>query len=340
MVICCLFFVACTDGATTASLDESKIKALEDVGYTSSEIDSIMGGDCYELAVKSYNKNISLLMANEVFIKDNLYDYLNYINNYNSSIDETIVIVNKGITDYYHKELFNVLNEKYYLDKNLERYLAYLKNNSELSSKEVVSNINVNLDSDYYTNIKETDTSLGTLMLINKYYQLPEGYEPSNLRVIKSAYNNGSNGKLIESVTLAFEEMAAGALLDNIVIKNMSAYRSHDLQGRLYNGYVTRDGVEVADSYSARPGHSEHESGLCLDISMIKDSFQYTDEYKWLINNSYKYGFIERYPKGKENLTGYKYESWHYRYVGKDVASYIHENNITFDEYYAYFIEK
>ena len=177
-------------------------------------------------------------------------------------------------------------------------------------------------------------------MLVNKYHKLPEDYLPENLRVIKSLYNRGSNGKLMEEVALAFEEMAAAALLDNITITNLSAYRSHDLQGRLYNGYVKRDGVKAADTYSARPGHSEHETGLCLDVNNINDTFQYTEQYKWLVKNCYKYGFIERYPEGKEDLTGYKYESWHYRYVGKEIANYIHENNITFDEYYAYFIEK
>ena len=336
MIICCLFLVACTDEVSTVSKEQT----LEKMGYNSSEIELIITEeDCYETALRTYNKNISLLMANENFIKDNLDNYLTYINNYNSSIDETIIIVNKGITDYYHQELVNILNEKYYLDRNLERYIAYLKNNSNLSSDKIISNVNVNLDSDYYTNIKETDTSLGILMLVNKYHKLPEDYLPENLRVIKSLYNRGSNGKLMEEVALAFEEMAAAALLDNITITNLSAYRSHDLQGRLYNGYVKRDGVKAADTYSARPGHSEHETGLCLDVNNINDTFQYTEQYKWLVKNCYKYGFIERYPEGKEDLTGYKYESWHYRYVGKEIANYIHENNITFDEYYSYFIE-
>ena len=92
-----------------------------------------------------------------------------------------------------------------------------------------------------------------------------------------------------------------------------------------------------------RAGYSEHQTGLALDIvtyGASMDTFENTDEFKWLSDNAYKYGFILRYPKGKEKLTGYSYESWHYRYVGKDVAKKIHDLDITYDEYYAYYIEK
>ena len=93
--------------------------------------------------------------------------------------------------------------------------------------------------------------------------------------------------------------------------------------------------MKKADTYSARAGSSEHQTGLAVDINTASSraNFQNTKEYKWLINNSYKYGFIERYPKGKTNITGYKYEPWHYRYVGIEAASIIHEKGITFEEY-------
>ena len=94
--------------------------------------------------------------------------------------------------------------------------------------------------------------------------------------------------------------------------------------------------------YSARPGYSEHQTGLVIDIDNYNDdyeNFDKTKEFEWMNNNSYKYGFILRYPKGKTDITGYDYESWHYRYVGKEIAKYIYENNITFDEYYAKFID-
>ena len=107
---------------------------------------------------------------------------------------------------------------------------------------------------------------------------------------------------------------------------------------------VVNYGSEYADEIAARPGHSEHQTGLALDIFCTTNSntktFKDSEAYQWLLNNAYKYGFILRYPEGKENITGFTFESWHYRYVGTEIATYIYENDITFDEYYAYFTEK
>ena len=113
-------------------------------------------------------------------------------------------------------------------------------------------------------------------------------------------------------------------------------------QKKIYDDYSSWYGEEDADKKAARAGYSEHQTGLAVDIqsycSQNKD-FEECEEFTWLTNNAYKYGFILRYPKDKEYLTGYKYESWHYRYVGKKVSKYIHDNDITFDEYYAYFVK-
>jgi len=125
-------------------------------------------------------------------------------------------------------------------------------------------------------------------------------------------------------------------------IKAISTYRSYNTQQDLYNRYVKKDGEEEADTYSARPGHSEHQTGLAIDAYNITHSylnFDQTNEYAWLKNNAHQYGFIIRYPEGKEYITGYMYEPWHFRYVGEEIASYIYYNNITFDEYYAKFID-
>ena len=130
--------------------------------------------------------------------------------------------------------------------------------------------------------------------------------------------------------------MKSDALALGLNLWIQSGYRSYTLQQKLYNNYVSRDGVEAADRYSARPGHSEHQTGFAFDLNTITDSFQYTDEGKWVNENAYKYGFILRYPKGKEFITGYKYESWHLRYVGKDLATILYNNGnwITLEEYY------
>jgi D-alanyl-D-alanine carboxypeptidase len=122
-----------------------------------------------------------------------------------------------------------------------------------------------------------------------------------------------------------------------------SAYRSYDKQQQVYKQYENQKGTKYADSIAARPGFSEHQTGLVLDIYSKEcyDQAKFKDSktYAWLIANSYKYGFILRYPEGKDNLTGYKYESWHYRYLGKELARKVFDSGLTYDEYYAYYIE-
>ena len=104
-------------------------------------------------------------------------------------------------------------------------------------------------------------------------------------------------------------------------------------QNYLFNNSVKKNGIDHALVYSAKKGHSEHQLGLAVDLNTTQNSFEKTKQYKWLKQNSYKYGFIERYPKGKEFITGYAFEPWHYRYLGVDIATKIFEENITYEEY-------
>ena len=141
----------------------------------------------------------------------------------------------------------------------------------------------------------------------------------------------------------AFKVKIKKAKEEGYTIRAVSAYRSYSYQANLYNNYVSKDGVSEADKYSARPGFSEHQTGLAIDvdngISNFND-FENTKEYKWMMENSYKYGFILRYPKDKEYITGYIYEPWHYRYVGVAIATFITQNNLTYEEYYFKYIDK
>ena len=133
-----------------------------------------------------------------------------------------------------------------------------------------------------------------------------------------------------------FENMAKEASKMGLNIVATSTYRSYDYQEKLYNNYVKDKGFYYADIASARAGHSEHQTGLAVDVadlSLDYDNFENTKEFNWMLNNSYKYGFILRYPKANYLITGFKYEPWHYRYVGIDIATYIHKNKITLEEY-------
>ena len=143
--------------------------------------------------------------------------------------------------------------------------------------------------------------------------------------------------QLVHEAKEAFETLSEEAKKEGKNIIAMSSYRSYEYQVDLYNRYVETDGKEAADTYSARAGYSEHQTGLAVDVynkELPYTSFEQTEEFTWMQENAYKYGFILRFPKDKVNITGYQYESWHYRYVGEEVAEYIHKNDLTLEEYY------
>ena len=130
---------------------------------------------------------------------------------------------------------------------------------------------------------------------------------------------------------------ADAAAREGLRIYNASAYRSYTTQKWVYQRYVNQEGTQEADTYSARPGCSEHQTGLALDINTasLSDHFEETEEYAWLVENSWRYGFILRFPEGKEEITGYQFEPWHYRYVGPAAARVCYENGWTLEEYHA-----
>lgn len=185
----------------------------------------------------------------------------------------------------------------------------------------------VEVDSGGYpvTHVEPTEpTFINGILIVNKTNPLPK------------TYNKGEDPE----ARAAFEKMAARAKQDGFTLVAFSGYRSYDYQTTLYNNYLKRDGKTAADRYSARPGYSEHQSGLSYDIGekghedlWLTSEFGDSPAGQWLVNNAHKYGFILRYPEGKEDITGYMYESWHFRYVGVEVATAIYEANSTLEEY-------
>lgn len=213
------------------------------------------------------------------------------------------------------------------------------KEKPEYEEKEPI-NIEPTIDeTPVQTSIKEENkienidgvTYIDGILVVNKTYSLPESFTAPN-----------SNGYgycltcLTDETINAFNEMKADAQSIGLNLYISSGYRSYSYQETLYNNYVNQDGKEEADTYSARPGHSEHQTGLAFDLNTIDDSFAYTEEGKWVKDNCYKYGLILRYPKGKEDKTGYQYESWHLRYVGKELAQKLYNdgNWITLEEHF------
>jgi len=184
-----------------------------------------------------------------------------------------------------------------------------------------------------------TEDTGDILMIVNKEYGLSEEYKPNDLTKVEHCdFSVGSDEchQLKKEPAEAIEEMFAAAREDGYEIIMRTGYRSYGYQAALYESYKEQDGEEAADKYSARPGSSEHQSGLCCDVGIEgKDlnAFEGTDEAKWIADNSWKYGFVVRYPQDKEDITGYMYEAWHIRYVGKEAAKYMHEKNLTLEEY-------
>lgn len=179
-------------------------------------------------------------------------------------------------------------------------------------------------------------TYVNGILVVNKSYPVTENYVPKNTKNKNAASYTGVCNDCID--TEAYEEwtkMKADAASVGINLWIQSGYRPYVLQQKLYNNYAARDGKQEADRYSARPGYSEHQTGLCFDINNPSRSFNGTTEAKWINDNAYRFGFILRYPKDKENETGYMYESWHVRYVGKELALKLYNNGdwITLESY-------
>ena len=166
-------------------------------------------------------------------------------------------------------------------------------------------------------------TYINEILIVNKGIGLPSSFDP------------GENPDAVES----FNAMKTDAQSAGLTLRAFSTYRDYDRQKYLYDNYVEKDGKEAADTYSARPGFSEHQTGLAFDImgedydNKYDENFGTSKEAKWLEENAHKSGFILRYPKGKENITGRTYEPWHYRFVGVEIATEIHEKGITLEEF-------
>ncbi len=243
-------------------------------------------------------------------------------------------------------KIISLLEQKYFLEKNLEDYKEYINKNNETDYAKVISIVNVHANHKWYQLELNTNEDLGMLMNVNKFYALSETYTPENLKNIDLtyAYDEEGKNKLIDYAYDKFLELWQAANDQGFYLMVTSSYRDYESQKEIYDYRVSTWGERKADETAARPGHSEHQTGLVIDMTSktepLADSFTDSKAYEWLKENAYKYGFIERYPEGKTYLTGYNPESWHWRYVGLEAAKTMHDEDITFDEYYAFYIEK
>lgn len=212
-----------------------------------------------------------------------------------------------------------------------------------INHRETNNQDNFELSGSYYSYYQNpipitNPTAINTL--VNKTYQFSDSYVP-NLVDIDARYS-APNRQLVPQAAESLLKMCLKGAEVGVTFYAASAYRSYQDQETIYNGYVSAKGQAYADAYSVKPGFSEHQSGLAVDLAATNEpdgtEFKDTKAYTWLSSNSYDYGWILRYPQGKTQITGYDYEAWHYRYVGSSLAKKIQESKLTYDEYYALYI--
>lgn len=223
-----------------------------------------------------------------------------------------------------------------------QQYINYQEKHPKLSWEEVVTYVNIGLNNKFYSQVQQITDPNDITVLVNKYNQLPKEFVPFDLEVIEPEFNSGEF-LLRHEARIAFEAMCESALAADIHLKAVSTFRSFCYQNEVYYRNKTPDiSLEEyeadRDKVSARAGHSEHQTGLAVDINDFEQTFENTREGRWLAKNSYQYGFLLRYPNGKEKITGYDYEPWHFRYVSIPLAKKVRQSGLTYDEYYIRFI--
>lgn len=297
--------------------DDEKLKEIEDtINYIEDNLSSEISDEIKGLILDLKSKINDLSASNE----RELEEYFNSIhdsslNNFN---EDEIAKVNNLTNEY--NTLFGEKNYKLAKSK-LDELSGYVNETKKTANLRNINKI--------YEEKSSEDASLrepkyiNGILIANKEYGLPDDFAP------------GESSEARE----AFEQMKSDAAKEGIYLNAFSTYRSYWSQYTLYNSYVSNYGQDPTDTFSAKPGFSEHQTGLAFDIGGVdrslwaEDDFKYTDEAKWLKENCTKYGFILRYPEGKEWITGYMYESWHFRYIGVEHSKNFENSDLTLEEY-------
>lgn len=233
---------------------------------------------------------------------------------------------------YGHVEgVLDWLKTPYLMLDRLPRYQTFALTQSLLSKRAVVERVNADADYEPYTQVTPVDLS-AKIILVNKYHELSSSYVPSDLVIAQGCGNPTLSAAAAKAYALMCEDITKAGLIMN----DATSYRSYHFQASLYASYLSAYGQTYTDTISARPGFSEHQTGMAVDLNAGNASFGLfvtTKTYAWVSAHCAEYGFILRYPSGKEAVTGYRFESWHYRYVGIETAKAIQESGLTLDEY-------
>lgn len=340
----------------------SNINALKKIGYSEKASKNIIFKfKKKEVINLGKNKTLNKAFESDDYIEKNFTSYSkikyqnqeNLIKNINKllkvgySNDEISLILSRGtdkdVSDFAKREKVKYLEEFFSVSysklKNYDRYVSYMDISREDEETSVLY-VNLDLDKDNYNNPKKVNEFSYT-MLVNKHHVLDKKFVPQNLKTVSTEYASDKGVKANNTAIAQAKKMIDAAKKEdkNIIIN--SAYRSYEDQEEVVNTYQELYGDEYIEKYVLKPGFSEHQTGLGIDFGSTDTKiFIQSDEYKWMEENCYKYGFIHRFKSSYEDITGIKSEAWHYRYVGKKAAKYMYENDMSLEEYYIKFIEK
>ena len=305
--------------------------------------------DTLNAAFKSkYYKDANL----DSYSKIKYQDQKNIIKNINTLIDKgysnsniSLILAHGNdddVSEFAKRDKIKYLEEFYSLSyAKLKYYDRYVKYSSETGEDEetTVLFVNLSMDTDDYFNPVKT-SAFSIDMLVNKHYKLDEDFVPDDLVEFDQEYCNDDVQEGNREAVVAFKNMYEAAKKEGLGLVINSSYRSYQDQENICNTFKDLYGEGYVTKYVALPGFSEHQTGLAFDIGSTSSKiFAESKEYEWMKDNAYKYGFILRFTKSNAYITGFRSEPWHYRYVGKKVAKYIYDNNISLEEYYAEFLD-
>ncbi len=305
--------------------------------------------DTLNAAFKSkYYKDANL----DSYSKIKYQDQKNIIKNINTLIDKgysnsniSLILAHGNdddVSEFAKRDKIKYLEEFYSLSyAKLKYYDRYVKYSSETGEDEetTVLFVNLSMDTDDYVNPVKT-SAFSIDMLVNKHYKLDEDFVPDDLVEFDQKYCNDEVQEGNREAVVAFKNMYEAAKKEGLGLVINSSYRSYQDQENICNTFKDLYGEGYVTKYVALPGFSEHQTGLAFDIGSTSSKvFAESKEYEWMKENAYKYGFISRFTKANAYITGFRSEPWHYRYVGKKVAKYIYDNNISLEEYYAEFLD-
>ena len=340
-----------------------QINDLKKYGYSEKASNKILFSLKKDEVLKyGESKTLNAAFESEDYDENNIKNYVridyveqkNLIKNINKLIkigynnsDINIILshgTDESVTEFTKRDKVNYLEEFFSLDyaklENYDRYEAYSDETGE-NEIDTVIEVNLNLDKEDYTD-SVLVSEFSTDMLVNKHRHLSEDFKPNDLVEASLDYASEREIYLSRLAYNAFKEMSDAASREGYGIVINSAYRSYQDQQDISDLYLRAYGQEYVDKYIAKPGYSEHQTGLAMDVgSRSVNIFANSKEYGWMLENAYKYGFILRYSKRDENLTGFGFEAWHYRYVGKEIAKYCHDHNdMSLEEYFVIFLDK